>query len=175
MSNTDWVAIKKEIAGLALPINGIPIETSYLLTKPAPATVKIKKLVPEAVVPSYAKSGDAGMDLTCTSVGHSPYGQLVCSTGIAMEIPVGYVGLIYPRSSIFKTGLVLSNHVGVIDSGYRGEIKFIFNRSSNSLDYKLGDRIGQIIIMPYPTITFQEVTELNESVRGDGGFGSSGV
>lgn len=159
---------------MTIDMDGYMSNECFIMNKPMPATVKIKKLVPEAVVPSYAKSGDAGMDLTCTAVGHSPYGQLICSTGIAMEIPEGYVGLIYPRSSIFKTGLVLSNHVGVIDSGYRGEIKFIFNRSINSLDYKPGDRIGQIIIMPYPTITFQEVTELEESVRGAGGFGSSG-
>ena len=143
-----------------------------------PVNVKIKKLVPEAVIPSYSKPGDAGMDLTCTGTVVNDKGQLVCSTGIAMEIPEGYVGLIYPRSSICKTDMILSNSVGVIDSGYRGEIKFVFryDSSNNSmLWYNKGDRIGQIMIVPHPTIRFQEVTELDQSVRGDGGFGSSGV
>ena len=95
-----------------------------------------------------------------------------------MEIPDGHVGLIYPRSSVSKTPHSLRNHVGVIDSGYRGEIVFKFGwveSSSNSVEiYNAGDRIGQIIIMPYPKVEFIEVDELSTSDRGVGGFGSTG-
>ena len=88
--------------------------------------INIKKLVPEAVIPSYAKPVDAGMDLVATSIGIDEYNNTVYGTGIAIEIPEGYVGLIFPRSSNAKTDLYLTNHVGVIDSGYRGEIMFKF-------------------------------------------------
>jgi dUTP pyrophosphatase len=141
--------------------------------------VKIKKLHPDAVIPKYAKSGDAAMDLTATSkeVDHRSYvgglDIITYGTGLAMEIPEGYVGLIYPRSSIYKTDLILSNHVGVVDSGYRGEIMFKF-RKTNYKEYEIGERIGQIIIIPYPQVNFQEVDELDDTERGDGGFGSSG-
>ena len=139
--------------------------------------VRFKKLNPNAVTPSYAKVGDAGLDLTAISmqiVDNITYGYVEYGTGIAVEIPQGYVGLIYPRSSISNTGMMLSNSVGVIDSGYRGEIKFRFKWISNTSMYNLGDRIGQLVVMPYPTIQMEEVLELNTSERGDGGFGSSG-
>jgi len=90
--------------------------------------VRIKKLDEKAVVPMYAKHGDAGMDLYATCVDYDEWGNLVCSTGLSMEIPLGYVGLLFPRSSISKTPLMLRNSVGVIDSGYRGEIILKFNR-----------------------------------------------
>jgi len=139
--------------------------------------VKIKKLVPEAVVPSYANPGDAGLDLVATWIkveDHNKYGFFEYGTGICVEIPEGYVGLIFPRSSISKTGMLLTNSVGVIDSGYRGEIKFRFKYISGTNSYNVGDKIGQLIIMPYPKIEFEEVNELNETQRGDGGFGSTG-
>lgn len=139
--------------------------------------VKIKKLVPEAVVPSYANPGDAGLDLVATWIkveDHNKYGFFEYGTGICVEIPEGYVGLIFPRSSISKTGMLLTNSVGVIDSGYRGEIKFRFKYISGTNSYNVGDKIGQLIIMPYPKIEFEEVNELNETERGDGGFGSTG-
>ena len=141
--------------------------------------VKIKKLHKDAVVPSYAKEGDAGMDMYAVSRGEADkYGNMVYHTGIAMEIPPGHVGLIYPRSSVSKTPHSLRNHVGVIDSGYRGEIIFKFGWvESSSLEaqvYDVGDRIGQIIIMPYPLVEFIEVEELSISDRGVGGFGSTG-
>lgn len=139
--------------------------------------VRFKKLNPNAVTPSYAKVGDAGLDLTAISmqvVDQEVYGYVEYGTGIAVEIPQGYVGLIYPRSSISNTGMMLSNSVGVIDSGYRGEIKFRFKWVNNTAMYNLGDRIGQMVIMPYPTIQLEEVLELNSSERGSGGFGSSG-
>ena len=170
--------------------------------------VKIKKLCDSAVIPSYAKPGDAGMDLVATSRIFDKYGNVEYGTGLAMEIPEGYVGLIFARSSIFKQDLSLANAVGVIDSGYRGEIKFKFkptlaymtfgvatnskgiDEDSDSFDfvgviggdsetthriYEVGDRIGQIIIMPYPKISFKEVDELSATDRGEGGFGHTGL
>ena len=139
--------------------------------------VKIKKLVPEAVIPSYANLGDAGLDLVATWIkveDHNKYGYFEYGTGICIEIPEGYVGLIFPRSSISKTGMLLTNSVGVIDSGYRGEIKFRFKYISGTNSYNVGDKVGQMIIMPYPKIEFEEVEELTETERGDGGFGSTG-
>lgn len=146
--------------------------------------VKVKKLHPDAVVPKYAKPGDAGLDLVAINREHerTPTGRVlaVYGTGLAVEIPPGYVGLIFPRSSIAKTDLALTNSVGVIDSGYRGEIKFKFalNTDDSKLDfatYKVGDRIGQLVIMPYPQIELVEAEELSDSERGTGGFGSSGA
>lgn len=157
--------------------------------------VKIKKMHPDAVIPKYAKVGDAGLDLTATSMYYDEYGNICYGTGLAFEIPEGYVGLIFPRSSICKEQLLLSNAVGVIDSGYRGEVSFKFkpsmaldNRQCVKTDaeklwsiavrqndiYKVGDRIGQMIIMPYPSVEFEEVEELSETERGEGGYGSSG-
>ena len=140
--------------------------------------IKVKKLHPDAVIPTYAKFGDAGMDLYATDTDYDKYGNLVCHTGLAMEIPEGHVGLLYPRSSISKTPLALRNSVGVIDSGYRGEIMLKFNRedrfNSDKSIYAAGDRVGQIMIMPYPKISFLETDELSDSDRGEGGFGSTG-
>lgn len=157
--------------------------------------VKIKKTHPDAVIPKYAKVGDAGLDLTATSMYYDEYGNICYGTGLAFEIPEGYVGLIFPRSSICKEQLLLSNAVGVIDSGYRGEVSFKFkpsmaldNRQCVKADeeklwsiavrqndiYKVGDRIGQMIIMPYPSVEFEEVEDLSETERGEGGYGSSG-
>ena len=146
--------------------------------------IKIKKLVNDAVIPTYSKDGDAGLDLVATSaLVYNDY--IEYGTGLAIEIPKGYVGLIFPRSSIYKTSTILSNSVGVIDSGYRGEIKFKFyaktardcNGTLYSIDdcYEVGNRIGQLIIMPYPQIEFEEAEELSETERNDGGFGSSGT
>lgn len=138
--------------------------------------VKIKKLVAEAVIPQYAKSGDAGMDLTAVTRTFDGHGNTVYGTGLSFEIPEGHVGLLFPRSSNSKKDLALTNSVGIIDSGYRGEVmmKFKHNRTYLVNDYKVGDRVGQLIIMPFPTIEFEEVSELSETERGVGGYGSSG-
>lgn len=139
--------------------------------------VKIKKLSPNAVIPSYAKPGDAGMDLTATSIHYDEHRNYVYGTGLAIEIPKGYVGLVFPRSSNRKTEAYLTNSVGVIDSGYRGEIMASFKNRDNELQkapYSLGDRIAQIIILPYPTIEFIEAEELSETERGENGHGSTG-
>lgn len=153
--------------------------------------VKIKKTHPDAIIPSYAKLGDAGLDLTATSISYDEYGNICYGTGLAFEIPEGYVGLVFPRSSICEEQLLLSNAVGVIDSGYRGEVSFKF-KPSLALDnlqcikhdtgelwtkndiYRLGERIGQMIIMPYPSVEFEEVEELSKTERGEGGYGSTG-
>lgn len=137
--------------------------------------VNIKRLSENAVIPTYGKLGDAGMDLTCISEKWEEDNSMVTyDTGIAMEIPEGYVGLVFPRSSISKTSLILSNSVGVIDSGYRGSIMFKFRYPEEGMIYEVGERVGQIIIVPYPQITFNEVQELSSTDRGEGGFGSTG-
>lgn len=139
--------------------------------------VKIKKLVKEAVIPAYSKPGDAGLDLVATSIkveDHNKYGYFEYGTGLAVEIPQGYVGLIFPRSSISNTGMMLTNSVGVIDSGYRGEIKARFKYISGTPSYNVGDKIAQLIIIPYPSVEFEEVEELSNTDRGEGGFGSTG-
>ena len=147
--------------------------------------VRIKKLHPNAVIPTYAKDGDAGMDLTAVTKSYDRDGNIVYGTGLAFEIPKGYVGLVFPRSSLSRLDIALSNCVGVIDSGYRGEVsvKFkpamLFNREQrpiilNNRIYEVGERVAQIIIIPYPQIAFIEADELSETERGTGGYGSSG-
>ena len=139
--------------------------------------VKVKKIVPESVIPSYSKPGDAGMDLTITKEIENTSFSVSYGFGIAMEIPKGYVGLVFPRSSVRNQDLILSNCVGVIDSGYRGELQATFKKTNglDSIKYKVGDRGAQIIILPYPTIYMTEVPELSNTERGSGGFGSTGV
>lgn len=146
--------------------------------------IKIKKLNENAVIPRYAKDGDAGMDLTATSKYYDENGNVCYGTGLAFEIPDGYVGLVFPRSSLCKKDLSLSNSVGVIDSGYRGEVSFKFKRTvvlddgSGKLpyqEYEVGERIGQIIVLPFPKIEFVDVPELSETERGTRGYGSTGA
>jgi dUTP pyrophosphatase len=139
--------------------------------------IKVKKLSTDAIIPSYAKMGDAGMDLTITREIENTSFSVSYGFGIAMEIPKGYVGLVFPRSSVRNQELLLSNCVGVIDSGYRGEIQATFKKTNglDSLKYKVGERGAQIIILPYPKIYMTEVPELSETERGTGGFGSTGV
>lgn len=138
--------------------------------------IKIKKFHKDAIVPKYAKNGDAGMDLVSISEKWNNDNSLVTyDTGIGIEIPKGYVGLIFPRSSISKTSLILSNSIGVIDSGYRGSIMLKYRYPEQGDIYSVGDRVGQIIIIPIPEIEFQEVEELSETERGTGGFGSTGL
>ena len=138
--------------------------------------VKIKKLHPAAQIPAYAKPGDAGMDLTTIDHPNKKETYIEYDTGLSMEIPEGYVGLLFPRSSVSKTDLILANSVGVVDSGYRGPIKLRFKEVPRKkfIEYEKGDRVGQIIIMPVPNFEFEEVDELSDTARGDGGFGSTG-
>lgn len=146
-------------------------------TKNRDLNVKIKKLHPDAVIPVYAKDGDAGLDLVATQIIEETSSQITYGTGLAMEIPYGYVGLLFPRSSIKNYELELSNSVGVADSGYRGEIRAVFNKTNGviSRGYKVGDRVAQLIILPYPKINFVLSDELSDSERGTGGYGSTGT
>lgn len=163
--------------------------------------IKIKRVRESAQLPTKAHTTDAGFDLYADTKHFDEHGNTVYGTGVAMEIPEGYVGLIFPRSSNASKDLLLSNAVGVIDSGYRGEIMAKFKPTVNLLnplrfwwdcfvrrkdkislkrydihgqEYNVGDRIAQIIIMPYPDVQFVEVDELSDSDRGIGGYGSSG-
>ena len=179
--------------------------------------IKIKKLNDKAVIPTYAHAADAGLDLTATSIKHD-FGKdvFIYGTGLAVEIPEGYVGLIFPRSSNRNTEAYMTNHVGVIDSCYRGEIMVCYknrtntniadeisdiandiydfidknnkfsncdslaeniseiNRNAVKQPYDVGDRIAQLIIIPYPHIEFEEVDELSDTDRGANGHGSTG-
>lgn len=138
--------------------------------------VKVKKLDTNAVIPTYSKDGDAGMDLTITREIENTSFSVSYGFGIAMEIPKGYVGLVFPRSSVRNQDLILSNCVGVIDSGYRGELQATFKKTNglDSLKYKVGERGAQIVILPYPKVSMVESEELSDTERGSGGFGSTG-
>lgn len=160
--------------------------------------VNIKKLTPEAIIPIYAKNGDAGLDLVAVSeLFNEEFLYKEYGTGLSVEIPEGYVGLIFPRSSISDKSSALSNAVGVIDSGYRGELKVRFKADGNvsghfikkmseapllenefkkyNLNhYKVGDKVAQLVILPYPQVELQEVQQLSETERGEGGYGHTG-
>lgn len=138
--------------------------------------VKIKKVYENAKLPTKAHPTDAGWDLYAITKSYDDCYNVVYGTGIAMEIPKGYVGLIFPRSSNAKKDLLLSNSVGCIDSGYRGEIsaKFKITEKEATREYSLGDRIAQLIIIPYPEIEWELTTDLSDSDRGQGAYGSSG-
>lgn len=143
--------------------------------------VKFKKLHDDAKIPSYAHDTDAGLDLTAVSFTQefdkSNKLVLVYHTGLAVEIPEGYVGLIFMRSSISDKSISLTNAVAVIDSGYRGELLLKYKITTDSLPtiYQPGEKIGQLIIIPYPKINPIEVEELSSSDRNEGGFGSTDI
>lgn len=141
--------------------------------------LKIKKLCEKAVIPSYGSTSAAGADLYSAEddivIGAGE--TKIVHTGLSMQIPEGYVGLIYARSGIaLKRGLAPANKVGVIDSDYRGEIMVaLYNHSDIAQTVLAGERIAQIVIAPYITVNFTETDELDDTVRGDGGFGSTGT
>ena len=147
--------------------------------------VKIKKLTDNAVIPHYATTGAAGMDLTATWKKEDNDGNVCYGTGLAFGIPEGYAGFLFPRSSNFKKDLLLCNSVGVIDSDYTGEVKIMFKKQFcnpvegvlyHRLDkeYEVGDRVAQMIFMKVPRVEFDVVDELDKTERGDGGFGHTG-
>jgi dUTP pyrophosphatase len=138
--------------------------------------IQFKKLVTNAITPRFGKPGDAGADLVATSLEERGDQQVVYGTGLAVEIPEGMVGLVFPRSSVRNYDLVMSNSVGVIDSGYRGEIMVTFNiKNPWHQIYDIGDRIAQLIIIPVPLVQYKQVDELSETERGKEGHGSTGV
>lgn len=139
--------------------------------------LKIKRLSKEAVLPSYAKKGDAGLDLTATKIIKNGLFSIWYATDIAVEIPKGHYGALAPRSSISNNGtLMLANGIGTIDEGFRLGIQVRFNRTFKGIftrkQYKLGDRIAQLIIVPFKSVEVEEVEILSKTERG--GFGSTG-
>lgn len=143
--------------------------------------LKIKRLTEDAVLPIRAYKGDAGIDLTCTTITQelNECNQLliVYHTGLAFEIPEGYVGLVFPRSSIYKKSLTFTNCVGVIDSCYRGEITAKMRSTTDVVPaiYKPGERFAQLVLVPIPEFTMTEVSELSETDRGENGYGSTDI
>jgi len=141
--------------------------------------IKFKKLDPRAVAPVRAHNTDAGFDLVATRITTeiNECGQLILvyHTDLALEIPEGYFAMIAPRSSIFKKSLALTNSIGVIDSGYRGEVMAKFKTTTDVVPavYREGDRFAQLVILPVPEVTFNEAFELSDSDRGEGGYGST--
>ena len=142
--------------------------------------IRYKKLSPDAVEPVRGSEWAAGWDLTARAVAWDEENKcLVYSTGLAFEIPRGYVGLLFPRSSIFKKTLWLTNSVGVLDADYRGEVLFKYGLRWNTREeaelYNVGDRIGQLVVVPIPEVAFIEAETLSETKRGAGGYGSTGA
>lgn len=149
--------------------------------------IRFKKLVPEAKTPYKSIDIDAGFDLYAISITETPE-YIQYNTGIAVEIPEGYVGLVFPRSSVTKYDLMLKNSVGVIDASYRGEImcrfhgiKTINYNAGNKgatiyggKKYEVGERVAQIVFLELPKITLIEAEELSDTERGSGGFGHTG-
>ena len=149
----------------------LPIEDEFLMD------INYTKLSPDAVTPSYAKDGDAGLDFVATKIISETINNITYGTDISVEIPRGYVGLLFPRSSIRNYGLILSNCVGVIDSGSRGEVMstFVKLNGEESEKYNVSNKIFQMIIIAYPKIRLVEKDKLSETDRGTGGYGSTGV
>lgn len=144
--------------------------------------LKVKRLNQETKLPSYATDGSNGLDLTATNIRFLE-NTIEIRTGISVEIPEGYVGLLFPRSSVSKKNFMLANSVGVIDSDYRGEIILNFKIIQDNVTglfkysqaYQVGERVGQLVIVAAPKVEVVEVSDLEETERGDDGFGSTGV
>lgn len=139
----------------------------------------IKRLDPEVDLPRYAYEGDAGLDLRSNeSVTIAPFERRLVSTGLAIAIPDGYAGFVLPRSGLaLREGLSLANTPGLVDAHYRGELKVcVVNLDAETpIDIERGERIAQLVIQKVPVVRLVEVEELDETDRGSGGFGSSGV
>lgn len=136
--------------------------------------IKFKKLSPYAFPPVRAHIDDVGFDLYATHTEWDEHDNLVCHTGLAFEIPYGYVGLVFPRSSCANKSLILSNCVGVIDAGYRGEVTAKFKALSQRGIYRSGERCCQVVFLKLPEVEMVETDELSDSERGCGGYGSTG-
>ncbi|WP_417160668.1 dUTP diphosphatase [Senegalimassilia anaerobia] len=141
--------------------------------------VSIKILSRDAQIPHMAYNGDAGVDLRSVErIVLEPQERAMVATGLAIALPEGYAGFVLPRSGLAaKHGISIVNAPGLIDSNYRGELKVILLNTDpdKSFTIEIGDRIAQLIVMPVPTINFEQVEELTESQRGESGFGSSGI
>lgn len=141
--------------------------------------VSIKTLSRDAQIPHMAYNGDAGVDLRSVErIALEPQERAMVATGLTIALPEGYAGFVLPRSGLAaKHGISIVNAPGLIDSNYRGELKVILLNTDpdKSFTIEIGDRIAQLIVMPIPTINFEQVEELTESQRGESGFGSSGI
>lgn len=136
------------------------------------------KLTDGAPLPRHAKPGDAGLDLTSReTVEIAPQGTVMVGTGVAVEIPEGHVGLCFPRSGLAsKRGINITNCVGVIDAGYRGEIKApLYNAGHETQVVERGERVVQLVVVPFVSCECVSVDELSDTARGTSGFGSSGA
>ena len=141
-----------------------------------PIKIKFVKMYPDAKAPKQGHEGDAGYDLYVHSI--EPIkgeNAVIIHSGIRVEIPYGYQGELRARSSVHETGAILSNGVGTIDAGYRGEVKGVFYLDKNNEEFfDVGDRFAQLVIMPAPAVEYVEVEELSASERGENGYGSTG-
>jgi len=141
--------------------------------------ISVRRLHPDAVLPSLAHEDDAGCDLVAVAsvTLAAGGGRAMVPTGFAMALPAGTAGFVLPRSGLAsRHGITCANAPGLIDAGYRGEVKVALVNLDPTNDYvvQVGDRIAQLVVLPVPTVTFLEVDELDASERGEGGFGSSG-
>lgn len=141
--------------------------------------LKYKKLSDDAIEPSYAKLGDAGLDLTASKIVKNSFFSVWYNTDIAVEIPKGHFGMLVPRSSISNdSALNMANNVGIIDAGFRGGIQVRFNRTLKGMftrkKYKVGDRIAQLIIVPFKSVELDKAIFLSNTSRGKLGYGSTG-
>jgi len=141
--------------------------------------LQIQRLRPDAVLPDRAYEGDAGLDLTaCERVELAPGERAVVPTGLAVAIPAGHAGLVMPRSGLaVRNGIGKVNSPGLIDSGYRGELRVVLLNTDRRETFVVepGMRIGQLVVVPVPAVELEEVSELPQSERGERGFGSSAV
>ena len=148
------------------------------MSAPIQIDILVTKLVSDAVIPTYAKPGDAGADLySISDVILKPGERALVKTGIAIALPDGFVGLVHPRSGLaLKNGISVVNTPGTIDSGYRGEIGVVLinHDLTESFSVKVGDRIAQLVIQKFETGVFKTVSELPTSERASGGYGSTG-
>lgn len=154
--------------------------------------IKIKRLSEKAIVPTKAFQTDAGFDMTAISMEYDVYGNVVYGFGWAFDIPEGYVGLLFPRSSCSHYDMSMPNSIGVIDAGYHGEVKAkyrptstmpvrgsqtdcveVYNSNKSDI-FKVGDKVAQMVIVELPKVNFTEVEELPQSARGEGGWGHTG-
>ena len=139
---------------------------------------RFKRLHKQGAIPNRALSGDAAVDLQCSEdVALEPGERAAVPTGIAIAVPEGYAGLVLPRSGhAHRSGIGVVNGPGLIDPGYRGEVKvLLINHGRERVQFQSGDRIAQLLIVPAPAVEWVEVDELDETERGAGGFGSTGV
>jgi dUTP pyrophosphatase len=144
---------------------------------PEPVPLRVRRLRPDVAVPAYAHPGDAGLDLAAADpVTLGPGERAAVPTGLAIAVPEGWVGLVHPRSGLARRhGLTVANAPGTIDAGYRGEVQvLLINLGADTVELEAGDRVAQLLLQRVGAAEVVEVDDLDDTVRGVGGFGSSG-